>query len=122
MRISIQDELKDTKYRQNFSVTCPIESTEKNLYITNYSVKTKSTGRKNVLMLSTMRPITGITKDDGKSKPARMKFYNFTKGGIDIVDQWNDYYSCCARKNAGILSHFSLFLILLESTSKQFGV
>ena len=62
-------------------------------------MKTKSTGRKNVLMLSTMRPITGITKDDGKSKLARMKFYNFKKGGIDIVDQWNDYYSCCARTN-----------------------
>ena len=58
--------------------SCHIESKEKNLYIT-YSVKTKSTGRKKVLMLSTMRPISGITKDDGKSKPAIMKFYDFTK-------------------------------------------
>ena len=59
--------------------SCHIESKEKNLYITTYSVKTKSTGRKKVLMLSTMRPISGITKDDGKSKPAIMKLYDFTK-------------------------------------------
>ena len=50
-------------------------------------------------MLSTMRPTPGITKDDGKSKPVIMKFYDFTKGGTDMVDQLNDYYSCRARTN-----------------------
>ena len=62
VRIGIPDELKDTKCRENFSVTCHIQTKEKNLYITTYSVKTKSTGLKNVLLLSTMRPIPGITK------------------------------------------------------------
>ena len=51
-------------------------------------MKTKSTGRKNVLMLSAIRQIPGKTKDDGKSKPAIMKFYDFTKGGNKIVDQF----------------------------------
>ena len=39
-------------------------------------------------MLSAMRAIPGKTKDDGKSKPAIMKFYDFTKGGNNIVDQF----------------------------------
>ena len=84
VRIGIPDELKDTKCRENFSVTCHVESKEKSLYITTYSVITKSTGRKNILMLPTIGPIPEITKDDGNSKPALMKFYDFTKGGNDI--------------------------------------
>ena len=88
VRIGIPDELKNTKCRENSSVSFHIKSKEKNLYITTYSVKTKSTGRKNVLMLSAMRPIPRKTKDDGKSKPAIMKFYDFTKGGNKIVDQF----------------------------------
>ena len=92
VRIGIPDELKNTKCRENFSVSFHIKSKEKNLYITTYSVKTKSTGRKNVLMLSAMRPIPRKTKDDGKSKPAIMKFYDFTKGGNKIVDQFGFFY------------------------------
>ena len=66
VRMGIPDELRDTKCRENFSVTCHIASKEKNLYVTTYSVKTKSTGRKNVLKLSTMRPVPEITKDNVK--------------------------------------------------------
>ena len=91
VRIGIPDELKDTKCRENFSVTCHIESKEKNLYITTYSVITKSTRRKNILMLPTIGPIPGITKDDGNSKPALK--------AETIFDQLNDYYSCRARTN-----------------------
>ena len=36
----------------------------------SYVVNTKSTGKRNVLLLSTFKPILGITKDDGKQKPA----------------------------------------------------
>ena len=97
--IGIPDKLKNTKCRENFSVTFYVESKEKNRYITTYSEKTKSIGRKNVLMLSTMRPIPGITKDDVKSKSALMKFYDFTKGQTNIVVQLNNYYNCRARTN-----------------------
>ena len=38
-------------------------------------------------MLTTMRPLLGVTSDDGKKKPALYKLYDFTKGGTDIVDQ-----------------------------------
>jgi len=34
-----------------------------------------------------MQPLLGITKDDGKKKPAQYKFYDFTKGGTDECDK-----------------------------------
>ena len=98
-RIGLPNELKDTRCREEFSVTCHVESEDKNMYLATYAVKTKSTGRKNVFMLSTMRPMGGITKDDKKFKPAIFKFYDFTKGGTDIVDQLNDYYTCRSGTN-----------------------
>ena len=57
------------------------------LNVTSYVANTKSSGKRNVLVLSTLNPILGLTKVDGKSKPAIINFYDFTKGGTDIVDQ-----------------------------------
>ena len=37
------------------------------------------------------------TKDDKKNKPTIYKFYDFTKGGTDIVDQMNDIYTSRAK-------------------------
>jgi hypothetical protein len=48
---------------------------------------------KNVIVLSTFLPVLGVTRDDGKSKPAMLKLYDFTKGGTDIVDQRMGSYS-----------------------------
>ena len=53
-------------------------------------VKTKSSGKKNVLVMSTFDPIPDITRDDGKAKPAIIKFYDHTKGGTGIMDQISD--------------------------------
>lgn len=54
--------------------------------------------KQNVLMLSTHpRPIYGITKDDNKRKPAVVKLYDFTKGGLDIVDQRIDNFTVKAK-------------------------
>ena len=44
----------------------------------------KSTGKKNVLLLSTVEPILGTTKKDDTKRPAVIQLYNFTKGGTDI--------------------------------------
>ena len=57
--------------------------------MTSYAVNTKSKGKKNVLVLSTLPLLMGVTKDDGKDKPAIIKLYNFTKIGTDISDQIN---------------------------------
>ena len=37
------------------------------------------------------------TKNDKKDKPAIYKFYDFMKGGTDIEDQMNDFYTTCAK-------------------------
>ena len=44
-----------------------------------------------------MTPILGVTKDDGLKKPAIYKFYDFTKGGTDIVDQRSDKYTTSTK-------------------------
>ena len=55
--------------------------------ITSHDVKRKSAGKHNVLVLSTLPVLLGVTQDNGKKKPSIIKFYDFTKGGMDIVDQ-----------------------------------
>ena len=49
---------------------------------------------KNALKLSTMQLIMRVAKDDGKKKPAIYKFYDYTKGGSDIVDQQMGFHTC----------------------------
>ena len=74
----------------------PVENREVNSYllfwrsdglcnISSY-VPSTSKGKKNVMVVSTLQPLLGVTKDD-KTKPAIIKLYDFTKGGTDIVDQ-----------------------------------
>ena len=75
------------------------EEKEKGMCITSYTVTTKSKGKKNVVILLTMRPMDAFTKDDDKLKPQIFKFHDFMKGGTDIVDQMNDFFTTCAKSN-----------------------
>ena len=59
----------DTQNREIFSATCHFEKEKKNICPTCYTVKTKSKGKKNVVVLSTSRPLHGKTINDGKEKP-----------------------------------------------------
>ena len=68
------------------------EKEKGDLSITSYVVPS-SKGKKNVLVLSTMRPLQGITKDDGKKKQAVFQLYDCTKGGTDQMDQRIGSYS-----------------------------
>ena len=88
-RIGVPDKIKQTKNNEEFSATCHVDSSG-NLYLTSYAVRTKSKGKKNVLVLSAMHSLPGARRDR-YHKPAIIKLYNFTKGGTDIVDQLNDY-------------------------------
>ena len=72
-RIDIPGELMDAKKRDVFSITLHYEKDDKNIALCTYTVKTKSSGKKNVKLLSTMRPLPGITKDDKKQQPAIFK-------------------------------------------------
>ena len=51
-----------------------------------YVFSTKSSGQRNVLLLSTVEPLLGVKIDDGKNKPAICKLYDFTKAGIDVLE------------------------------------
>ena len=86
-------EIFDTQNREIFSATSHFEKEKKNICLASYTVKTKSKGKKNVVVLSTSRPLHDKTIDDGKENPQIIKFYDFTKGGTDIVDLLNDYYT-----------------------------
>ena len=49
------------------------EKDKKDLCLSSYTVQTKSKGKKNVVILSTTRPMHSCTKDDDKSKPQIFK-------------------------------------------------
>lgn len=49
--------------------------------------------KRNILVLSVMQPLDGVSRDDGYREPAIIKFYDFTKGGTDVVDQLNDCHT-----------------------------
>ena len=59
---------------------------------------------KNVLMLSTVQPLKGVTKYDGKKKPAIYKLYDFTKAGTDVVDQMMGSYTTKTNLESGPMS------------------
>ena len=77
-------------------------NTSENLFdlsLCTYTTKSKSNRKKNVLVLSTMRPCLAVTHVDGKLKPAIIKLYDFTKEGTDIEDQKISKYSCKSVSN-----------------------
>ena len=80
-----------------------------NLNLSSYVVKSKS-GKKNALLLSTMRPILGVTKDDGKQKPGLYKLYDFTKGGTDECDQRTESYIVKPKSRKWTIVSFSYVL------------
>lgn len=75
-----------------------------------YTTNSKSKGKKNVLVLSTMRPLMGITKDDNRLKPAIIKLYDFTEGGTDVMDMKMGRYSSKAMTRRWTMVHFYFIL------------
>ena len=57
-----------------------------------------------------MRPLMGITRDSGKQKPSIIKFYDFTKGGTDVMDEKISKYSCKSLTHRWTMSHFFLLM------------
>ena len=79
-------DLKSLINRESPSTKVYWDKDNTTLNFTSYVVNTKSLGKRNVLVLSILNPILSLTKDDGKSKPAIITFYDFTKGVTDILD------------------------------------
>ena len=82
--------------------------------MTSYVVNTKSSGKRNMLVIPTANPILGAMKDDGKSKPAIIKFLDYTKGGTDIVDQKMGKYSLKPKLSKWTVCAFSYILDITQ--------
>ena len=62
-RNRILSELFDTQNREIFSATCHFEKEKKNIWLTSYTVKTESKGKKNIVVLSTSRRMLAWQKN-----------------------------------------------------------
>ena len=91
-RVGIPEDLKKTNDRELLGTRQLWEKTKSDLVLTSYVVSS-SKGKKNVLVLSTTKPLQGVTRDDGCRNPAVIKLYDFTKSGTDNVDQRIAMYS-----------------------------
>ena len=118
-RHGLPHELFDVKGREKFSVTSHYE--ERDMCITSYTVTTKSKGKKGCLILSSMRPMDACTNNDDKFKPQIFKFYDFTKGGTDTVDQMNDFFTTRAKSNrwAMVVLYYMLNTTRVNSKTLQ---
>ena len=114
-RVGIPPELKVVKDKAELSNEIHWEVNGK-YNISTYVVKT-SKGKKAVLMLPTMEPLLGVTKDDQKKKPALYKFYDFTKDGTDIVDQKMGSYIVKPKCRRWVMVEFSYLLDTIRVNS-----
>ena len=91
-RIGLPGELKVAGAGEEFESILYWEKDDGDLYLCTYTTKSKSKGKKNILVLSAMRPLLGITHNDGKFKPAIIKLYDFTNGDNDKFLLQIEYY------------------------------
>ena len=71
-------------------LSCHTYSTKKSQLILIDSIsepKQKSGKRNQVVVLTTIYPVKGITLDDNAKKTALLKLYDYNKTGIDFKDQ-----------------------------------
>ena len=55
----------------------------------SYVFPTRSSGQRNVLLLSTVELILGVTIDDGKEKLSICKLYDFIKADTYVMEHRN---------------------------------
>lgn len=92
-RKGIPSQIKEVNGRQDNSYEVYREKSQGKMYLNSCVKQTKSKGLRNVLLLSTLPSLLGVTKDDQQKKPAIYKLYDFTKGGTDIIDQRINFYT-----------------------------
>ena len=102
----ISAKIKEIKDRETNSYEVYWEKDNGILNLHSYVVKTKSSRKRNVLLLSVVPPLLATTKDNNKSKPAIYKLYDFSRGGTDIIDQRMGFYSCKPKSKRWIMNSF----------------
>ena len=105
-RKGIPAEIKELKDRETNSYTIYWEKDNGILTMHSYVVKTKSSGKRNVLFLATLPPLFATTKNDNKSKSAIYTLYDFSKGRTDIIDQKMGFYSCKSKSKRWTMKAF----------------
>ena len=108
-RKGIPADLKKVEHREALSTEFYWEK-EGDLILGSYVASTSTKKKKNVLMLSTLKPILGTTIDDNKKEAALYKLYDFTKGGTDIVDQRMGFYTCKVKSHKWSMVAFAYIL------------
>lgn len=102
--------LVDMKERAPYSTKIFTHAEHRQLSIVSYIGKKKEDPQ-NVLLLTTHpRPIYGVTRDDGKTKPAQLKLYDYIKSGVCVVDNQKDNLTVKATTNQWTMC--ALFYIL----------
>ena len=79
-RIGLPSDIKPLTGREEFDYQIRWEKEQGIISVHSYVVNTKSKEAKNVMLVSTIQPYLGVTKDNGKKKPSIYKLYDFTKG------------------------------------------
>ena len=109
-RKGISAEIKEIKDRETNSYEVYWEMDKGILNLLSYVVKAKSSGKRHVLLLSTVPPLLATTKDDNKSKPAIYKLYDFSNDGTDIIDQRMGFHSCKSKSKRWTMNALSYVL------------
>ena len=108
-RKGIPPELKKVDHREILSTEF-YWNEDLDFVLGSYVVSSSTKKKKNVMMLSTLRPILGTTIDDGKNKAALYKLYDLTKGGTDIVDQRIGFYTCKFKSRRRSMTAFAYII------------
>ena len=80
-RVGLPKQLVDAKNMKEHTYQVFWDASNYVLNLHSYTVVNKSTGKKNVLLLSTVEPILGTTKKSKEKRPQVIELYNFSKGG-----------------------------------------
>lgn len=114
-RKGIPKELKALTNRDERSVL-HVYHTDKKIMMASYIDKKKS-GKKNVIVLSTMHEDVKVTNDQRK-KPQIHTMYDHTKGGVDVVDLLASSHSTRIKSKRWPLNAFAFILDTCRSNAK----
>ena len=114
-RKGIPKEMKNVNDREEKS-TKYCHSEDNKLLLVSYVDKKKS-GKKNVIVLSTMHKSVAVTRDRRK-KPNMIVLYDHTKGGVDIVDLISSKLSVRIKSRRWTINALAFILDTVRTNAK----
>ena len=114
-RKGIPKEVKGIGNREEKSVLY-VYHKEKNIMLASYIEKKKS-GKKNVIVLSTMYDSVKVTNDQRK-KPQIHSMYDHTKGDVDVTDLLSTSHSTRINSKRWPINAFALILDTCQTNAK----